>query len=67
MGLIPLTWVFYHNLVKIHLVVNETFSVLFLETAGGDHLLVPSCKKSNGLMQRLLVLEISSFSCLYFK
>ena len=54
MGLISLTWVFCYNLVKNHLVVNEIFSVLFLETADVDHLAVPSCKRSNGLMQRLL-------------
>ena len=63
MGLISLTWVFCHNLVKIHLVVIERLSfscsVLLLVKADGDHLAVPNCKKKkkkkkNGSMQRLL-------------
>ena len=59
MGLILLTWVFCHNLVKIHSVVVEilsfTCSVLVLVKADGDHLAVPNCKKNqNVLMQRLL-------------
>ena len=62
MGLISLTWVFCHNLVKIHLVVIERLSfscsVLLLVKADGDHLAVQNCKKKkkkkNGLMQRLL-------------
>ena len=49
MGLISLTWVFCHNLVKIHLVVIEILSfscsVLPLVKADGDHLAVPNCKK----------------------
>ena len=56
MGLISLTWVFCHNLVKIHLVVIEILSfscsVLLLVKADGNHLAVPICKKNqNGLMQ----------------
>ena len=46
MGLISLTWVFGHNLVKIHLVVIEIF--MFCATvvkADGKHLAVPNCKK----------------------
>ena len=49
MGLISLTLVFCHNLVKIHLVVIEivsfSCSVLPLVKADGDHLVVPNCKK----------------------
>ena len=49
MGLISLTWVFCHNLVKIHLGVIEILSflcsMLLLVKADGDHLAVPSCKK----------------------
>ena len=49
MGLILLTWVFCHNLVKIHLVVIEILSfscsVLLLVKADGNHLAVPNCKK----------------------
>ena len=49
MGLISLTWVFCHNLVKIHLVVIEILSfscsVLLLVKADGNHLAVPNCKK----------------------
>ena len=48
MGLISLTWVFCHNLVKIHSVVIEihsfSCSVLLLVKADGDHLAVPNCK-----------------------
>ena len=59
MGLISLTWVFCHKLVKIHLVVIDILSfscsVLLLVKADGDHLAVPNCKKNqNCLMQRLL-------------
>ena len=60
MDLISLTWIFCHNLVKIHLEVIEILSfscsVLLLVKADGDHLAVPNCKKNkqNGLMQRLL-------------
>ena len=50
MGLISLTWVFYHNLIKIHLVVIEMLSfscsVLLLVKADGDHFAVPNCKKT---------------------
>ena len=54
MGLISNTWVFCHNLVKIHLVFIEKLSfscsVLLLVKADGDHLAVPNCKKNqNGL------------------
>ena len=49
MGLISLTWVFSHNLVKIHLDVIEILSfscsVLLLVKADGNHLAVPNCKK----------------------
>ena len=59
MGLASLTWVFCHNLVKIHLEVTEILSFscseLLLVKADGDHIAVPNCKKNqNGLMQRLL-------------
>ena len=59
MGLISLTWVFCHNLFKIHSeaieILKFSCSVLLLVKAGGDHLAVPNCKKkikikSNGLM-----------------
>ena len=49
MGLISLTRVFCHNLVKICLVVIEILSfscsVLLLIKADGDHLAVPNGKK----------------------
>ena len=49
MGLILLTWVLCHNLVKIHLVVIEILSFscskLLLVKANGDHLAVPNSKK----------------------
>ena len=57
MGLISLTWVFCHNLVKIHLVVIEILSfscsLLLLVKADGDHLAVSNCikKKQNGLIK----------------
>ena len=49
MALISLTWVFCHNLVKIHLVViidilSFSCSVLLYLTADGDHLEVKNCK-----------------------
>ena len=48
MGLISLTWVFCHNLVKTHFVVIEILSfscsVLSLVKADGDHLVVPKIK-----------------------
>ena len=51
MGLILLTWVFCHNLVKFHLVVIEILSfscsVLLLVKGDGDHLAVQIAKKSN--------------------
>ena len=54
MGLISLTWVFCHNLVKIHLVVIERLSyscsVLLLVKADGDHLAVQNCKKNKNKM-----------------
>ena len=46
MGLISLTWVFCHNLVKFHLAVIEIAMTLFLKTADGDHPAEPNCKKS---------------------
>ena len=49
MDLISPTWVFCHNLVKIHVVVIDILSfsnsVLLLVKADGDHLAVPNCKK----------------------
>ena len=49
MGLISLTWLFCHNLAKIHLVVIEMLSfscsVLLLVKAAGYLLAVPNCKK----------------------
>ena len=59
MGLISLTLIFCHNLVKTHLEVIEILSfscpVLLLVKEDGDHLAEPNCKKNqNGLMQRLL-------------
>ena len=59
MGLILLTWVFCHNLIKIHLVVNEILSfscsVVLLVKADGNHLAAPNGQKNQyGLMQRLL-------------
>ena len=49
MGLILLTWVFCHNLVKIDLVLIEILSfscsVQLLVKADGDHLAEPNCKK----------------------
>ena len=52
MGLTSLTWVFGHNLVKIHLVVTDIlsfFQVLsyLLVTADGDYLAMPNCKKKS--------------------
>ena len=59
MGLISLTWVFCHYLVKIHSVVIEilsfTCSVLLLVKADGDHLAVPNCKKSKQLNRKRLL------------
>ena len=56
MGLISLTWVFRHNLVKIYLVVIEKLlfscSVLLLVKADSNHLVVPNCNNQNGLLQR---------------
>ena len=59
MGLISLTWVFCHNLVKIHLEVIEILSfscsMPLLVKADSDHLAVPNYQKNqNGLIQRLL-------------
>ena len=59
MGLISLTWVFYHNLVIIHLIVIEVLSfscsVLFLVKALRPHLVVPNCKKSKWLNAKIIV------------
>ena len=46
MGLISLTWVFCHNLVKIHLVVIEILSLScsVQVKADGVHLALPNCK-----------------------
>ena len=56
MGLILLTWVFCHYVVKLHLVVTEILSfscpVLLLVKTDDDHLAVQNCKEhQNGLMQ----------------
>ena len=51
MGLISLTWVFCHDLVKIHLkviqILSFSCSVLLLVKADGNHLAVPNCKNNN--------------------
>ena len=56
MGLILLTWVFCHHLVKIHFVVIEILSfscsVLLLVKADGDHLAVPNCQKKKKKKKR---------------
>ena len=53
--MVSLTWVFSHNLDKIHLVVIEILLFSCSVKADGNHLAVPNCKKDqNGLMQRLL-------------
>ena len=63
MGLILLTWVIFHNLVKIHLVVIEIFSfscsMLLLVKADGDYLVVPNCKKkkSKWLNAKIIVTQ----------
>ena len=61
MGLISLTWVFCHNLIKIHLVIIEMLSfscsVLILVKADGDHLAVPNCKKSIWLNAKIIVIQ----------
>ena len=61
MGLISPTWVFCHDLVKIHLVILEILcfscSVLFLVTADGDHLELPNCKRSKWLNAKITVIE----------
>ena len=62
MGLISLTWVFCHNLVKIHIEVIQILSftcfVLLLVKADGDHLAVPNCKKkSKWLNAKIIVMR----------
>ena len=62
MGLISLTWVFCHNLIKIHLVVIEILlfscSVLLLVKADGDHPAVPNCKKkSKWLNAKIIIIQ----------
>ena len=61
MGLISLTWVFCHNLVKTHFVVIEIlpFScfVISLVKADGDHLVVPNCKKSKRINAKIIVIK----------
>ena len=60
MGLISLTWVFCHNLVKIHLVVIERLSfscsvlLLVRQMATILQCQIAKKEKKNGLMQRLL-------------
>ena len=61
MGLISLTWVFCHNLVKIRLVVigilSFSCSVLLLVKADGDNLAVPNCKKSKWLNAKIIITQ----------
>ena len=62
MGLISLTWVFCHNLVKINLVVIEILSlscsVLLLVKADGNHLTVPNHKKKSiWLNAKIIVIQ----------
>ena len=71
MGLISLTWVFCHNLIKIHLVVIEIlsflYSVLLLVKEDGDHLAVPNCKKNQyGLCKDYYYTNERLFPVLYF-
>ena len=61
MGLILLTWLFCHNLVKIHLVVIEILSFSCSVQLFSKGRWQPSCsaemqkkKNQNGLMQRFL-------------
>ena len=63
MDLILLTCVFYHNLVKLHLVVIEILSfscsVLLLVKADGNHLAVQNYqkKKSKWLNAKIIVIQ----------
>ena len=61
MGPISLTWVFCHNLVKIHSVVIEILSfscsVLLSVKEDGDHLAVPNCKKLKWLYAKVIVIQ----------
>ena len=78
MGLISVTWVFCHTLVKVHLLVIEILSfscsVLYLVKADGDHLAVPNCKKLKWLNAKINVTQagtiplkdFSSFILCYF-
>ena len=82
MGLISLTWVFCHNLVKIHLEVIKTLSfscsVILLVKTNGKNLAVPNCKKkkkkkkSKWLNAKIIVIQSwynsndRFFSVLYF-
>ena len=78
MGLISLTWVFCHNLVKLHFVVIKILSfpcsMLFSVMADAEHLKCQIAKNQNGLMQRLLyhkagtipLRDFSSFILAYF-
>ena len=69
MGLISLTWIFCHNLVKTHSEVIEIFSfscpVLLLVKADGDHLAVPNCKKKIMDQFQKMVLERYRHFCVY--
>ena len=66
MGLILLTWVFCHNLVKIHSVVVEivsfSCSVLLLVKADGDHLAVPNCKKKSKCLNAKIIVTQSWYN-----
>ena len=61
MGLISLTRVFCHNLVKIHYEVIEILSfsnsVILLVKADGNHLAVPNSKKSKWLNAKIIVIQ----------
>ena len=67
MGLLSLTWVFCHNLVKNYLVVIEILSfscsVLLLVKADGDHLAVPNCKKTSKWLNEKIIVTQSWYNC----
>ena len=62
MGLISLTWVFWHNLVKIHLVVTETLSFFMFCATVSTGRPGPSCsaklqKKSKRPNAKIIVTQ----------
>ena len=61
MGLMSLTWVVCHNVVKIHLVVIEILSfscfVLFLLTGRWRPSCSAKCKKSKWLNAKIIVIR----------